>query len=68
MWWSDKRIRTGAAMAIKFVDIEPEDGKPKKAEAPPAKPLAVSAPAHDTPEALSNLPHAKPVPKKRGRK
>lgn len=59
-------------MAIKFVDIEPEDDKPKKAEAPKAKPQA----AHDTPEpaseagepSLPGLPHAKSTPKPRGRK
>ena len=53
-------------MAIKFVDIEPEDGKPKKAEAPKPKPQADKAPADDTREALSS--DAKPAPKKRGRK
>ena len=62
----------GAAMAIKFVDKEPEDEKPKKTEEPNAKPQA----EHDTPEpisgdgepALPGLTHAKPEPKPRGRK
>ena len=58
------------AMAIKFVDIEPEDtGRPKrseKADAPPAKrePDAEALKPSVDPE----LPHAKPAPKKRGRK
>ncbi len=57
-------------MAIKFVDVEPEDaGKPKrseKADAPPVKrePDAEALETSVDPE----LPFAKPAPKKRGRK
>ena len=53
-------------MAIRFVDIMPEDGdKPKRAE-------KAEAPATRGPEAerpgVSPAPYAKPSPKKRGRK
>ncbi len=57
-------------MAIKFVDIEPEDAdrpkRSKQAEAPPTKrePDAEALEASVEPE----LPFAKPAPKKRGRK
>ncbi len=57
-------------MAIKFVDVEPEDaGKPKRSEKADAP--AVKREPDD--EALSSsedpeLAHAKPAPKKRGRK
>ncbi len=57
-------------MAIKFVDVEPEDaGKPKRSEKADAP--AVKREPDD--EALSSsedpeLAHAKPKPKKRGRK
>ncbi|WP_165359760.1 hypothetical protein [Lichenibacterium minor] len=51
-------------MAIKFVDIEPDDaGKPKRAE-------KAEVPATREPEAerpgVSPAPYAKPAPKKRG--
>ncbi len=61
-------------MAIKFVDIEPEDGKSRKADASRAKASAENEKGGEGPEAadgelpLSGLAHAKPVPKKRGRK
>ena len=57
-------------MAIKFVDIEPEgDPKPKRsrqadAPAPGREPDAEALKRSVDPE----LPHAKPAPKKRGRK
>ena len=53
-------------MAIKFVDKEPEGDKSKKAAAAPVKrePDAEALDASVEPE----LPHAKPAPKKRGRK
>lgn len=57
-------------MVIKFVDKEPENaGGPKrseKADAPPPErePDAEALKGSVDPE----LPHAKPVPKKRGRK
>ncbi len=56
-------------MAIKFVDVEPDDGKPKtskKADAPTVKrePDAEALETSVDPE----LPFAKPAPKKRGRK
>ena len=53
-------------MAIKFVDVEPEGDKAKRADAPPVtrEPDAKALKASVEPE----LPHAKPAPKKRGRK
>ena len=67
-------------MVIKFVDIEPEDGKPKKPEASKAKPQAETEAAKGSVDrepsgdmsdgelAFPGLTHAKPEPKARGRK
>ena len=53
-------------MAIKFMDIEPEDaGRPKravKAEAPATPEFEAERPG------VSPLSYAKPAPKKRGKK
>ena len=53
-------------MAIKFVDVESEDGQPKKDGAATAKPQTESDASE--PATVFKLPHAKPAPKKRGRK
>lgn len=57
-------------MAIKFVDIEPEDGKPKKARTPQAAVEATKSSVGPEPAdgelPLSGLPPNKPAPKDAG--
>ena len=56
-------------MAIKFVDIEPEGGKPKRSEKADAPPPEREPDAEALKEGVDpELPHAEPTPKRRGRR
>ena len=57
-------------MAIKFVDIEPEDAGKSKRSDNASVPPPEREPDADAlkPSVEPELPHAKPKPKKRGRK
>ncbi len=63
-------IRAGTAMAIKFVDIEPEyAGRPKRSKQADASPTTCEPDAEALKASIApELPFAKPAPKKRGRK
>ena len=63
-------LRAGMAMAIKFVDNEPEDvGKPKRSEQADTPTVKREPDAEAlSPSVDPELSHAKPAAKKRGRK